>query len=169
MLAVRDWVDSVYHRFPILRPDLRAIGYADATMASLPIEDMEFGFSPPGARAKPVLYPADGQSGVPASFYDNELPDPVPAGGPRVTGYPVTVTFDRYSSVRVTSFTLTGPGGAVVQPVYTLPPSDQTENSASLLAGSSLTAGARYTAHIVAVVDGSAFDRAWSFTVGAPA
>jgi tetratricopeptide (TPR) repeat protein len=170
VLAVRDWVDSVYHRFPILRPDLRAIGYADAVMASLPIEDMEFGFSPPGgAHANPVLYPADAQTGVPASFYDNELPDPVPAGGPRVTGYPVTVTFDRYSSVRVTAFTLAGPSGAPVQPVYTLPPSDQTENSASLLAGASLIQGARYTAHIVATVDGAPFDRTWSFTVNASA
>jgi tetratricopeptide (TPR) repeat protein len=163
--AVVDWVDSVYHRFPILRPDLRAIGFADAAMAALPIEDMEFGFAPPGGgHAAPVVYPADGQADVPASFFDNELPDPVPAGGPRVTGYPVTVTFDRYSSVAVHSFTLSGPSGQVGY-VFTLPPSDQTENSASLLPGAALVAGARYTAHIVATVDGVAFDRTWSFTV----
>jgi len=163
--AVVDWVDSVYHRFPILRPDLRAIGFADAAMAALPIEDMEFGFAPAGGtHATPVGYPADGQTDVPATFFDNELPDPVPAGGPRVTGYPVTVTFDRYSSVRVTSFTLSGPTGQVGY-VFTLPPSDQTENSASLLPGAPLVAGARYTAHIVATVAGTSYDRTWSFTV----
>lgn len=162
--AVTDWVDSVYHRFPILRPDLRVIGFADADMAGLPIEDMEFGFAPSSVGARPVVYPADGQANVPASFDDNELPDPVPTGGPRVTGYPITVTFDRYSSVQVSSFTLSGPRGPVGY-VFTLPPGDSTENSASLLPGAPLVAGAKYTVHIVATVDGADYNRTWSFTV----
>jgi Flp pilus assembly protein TadD len=162
--AVGDWVNSVYHRFPIMRADLRVIGYADASMAGLPIEDMEFGFTYPGPSHPPVLYPGSGQANVPATFVDNELPDPVPAGGPRVTGYPVTVTFGRYSSVRVSSFTLSGPSGRVGF-VFLLPPSDETENSASLLPGEPLVAGATYTAHIVATVDGAAYDHTWSFTV----
>jgi hypothetical protein len=49
--------------------------------------------------------------------------------------------------------------------VFMLPPSEQTENSASLLPGAPLVAGARYTAHIVATVDGAAYERTWSFTV----
>jgi tetratricopeptide (TPR) repeat protein len=162
--AVDDWVDSVYHRFPILRPDLRAIGYADAYMAGLPIEDMEFGFAPAGSSAAPVVYPAAGQGDVPATFVDNELPDPVPPGGPRVTGYPITVTFDRYSNVQVSSFTLSGPSGQVGF-VFLLQPGDSTENSASLLPGVPLTAGARYTVHIAATVDGTPYQRTWSFTV----
>jgi tetratricopeptide (TPR) repeat protein len=167
--AVRDWVDSVYHRFPILRPDLRVIGFASAVMATLPIEDMEFGFTGgSGAHAPPVRYPGDGQTGVPAIFVDNELPDPVPAGGPRVTGYPITVTFDRRSSVRMTSFTLSGSDGSAVGTVAVLPPSDSTENSAALLPAAPLTAGTTYAAHIVAVVDGAAYDTTWKFTV-APA
>jgi len=111
-----------------------------------------------------VAYPASNQDNVPAMFVDNELPDPVPAGGPRVTGYPVTVTFDRYSSVRLESFTLSGPGGRVGA-VFLLPPGDETENSASLLPAAPLTAGATYTAHVVAVVDGATYDHTWSFTV----
>jgi len=166
--AVQDWVDSVYHRFPILRPDLRVIGFGDASMLSLPIEDMEFGFSGAGATpAPPVRFPGDGQTGVAATFYDNELPDPVPAGASRVTGYPITVTFDRRSAVRMTSFSLVGPGGAAVALVALQPPSDTTENSAFLLPAAPLIAGVRYTAHIVAVVDGASYDSTWSFTVAA--
>jgi tetratricopeptide (TPR) repeat protein len=166
--AVHDWVDSVYHRFPILRPDLRVIGYADASMLTLPIEDMEFGFSGASpAHAAPVRYPADGQAGVPASFFDNELPDPVPAGAARVTGYPITVTFDRRSAVRMSSFSLSTAGGAPVALVAVQGPSDATENSAFLLPTAPLSAGVRYTAHIVAVVDGAAYDSTWSFTVAA--
>jgi tetratricopeptide (TPR) repeat protein len=164
--AVRDWVDSVYHRFPILRPDLRVIGYADASMATLPIEDMEFGFTGgTGALASPVRYPGDGQTGVPAIFVDNELPDPVPPGGPRVTGYPITVTFDHRSAARLTSFTLSGPDGAAVATVAVLPPSDATENSAAMLPTAPLAAGATYTAHIVALLDGAPYDVSWKFTV----
>jgi hypothetical protein len=164
--AVQDWVDSVYHRFPILRPDLRVIGFGDASMLSLPIEDMEFGFSGlSAAHASPVRFPGAGQTGVSATFYDNELPDPVPAGSSRVTGYPVTVTFDRRSAVHMTSFSLTGPGGAAVSLVAVQGPSDATENSAFLLSAAPLAAGARYVAHIVAVVDGAAYDSTWSFTV----
>jgi len=164
--AVADWVDSVYHRFPILRADLRVIGYADASMLTLPIEDMEFGFSGLGASpAAPVRYPGDGATGVPANFVDNELPDPVPAGASRVTGYPVTVTFDRRSAVHMSSFTLTGPGGAAVPLVAVQGPSESTENSAFLLPASPLAAGARYTAHIAAVVDGAPYVSTWSFTV----
>lgn len=162
--AVGDWVNSVYHRFPIMRADLVVIGFADAAFAGLPIEDMEFGFTYPGPSHAPVLYPASGETNVPATFVDNELPDPVPAGAARVTGYPITVTFGRYSSVHVSSFTLAGPAGRVGL-VYLLQPGDDTENSASLLPGVPLDAGATYTAHIVATVDGTTFDKTWSFTV----
>jgi hypothetical protein len=145
------------------------IGFAAAAMASLPIEDMEFGFTGgSGPRATPVRYPADGQTGVPAIFVDNELPDPVPPGGPRVTGYPITVTFDRRSSARLTGFTLTDARGAPVAAAAVLAPSDATENSAAMVPTAPLTAGARYTAHVVAVVDGAPYDSTWGFTVAAP-
>lgn len=164
--AVADWVNSVYHRFPILRPDLVAIGYADATIGPLPMEDMEFGFAfPDGRRAAPVVYPADGQTGVPPAFVDDELPDPVPPGGPRTTGYPVTVTFDQYSQVQLTSFDLHGPDGASL-PAFLLAPTRQTEMSASLLPQAPLRPHTRYVAHLVAVVDGTTLDRSWSFVVG---
>lgn len=161
--AVADWVNSVYHRFPILRPDLVAIGFAAAAIGPLPIEDMEFGFAyPTGRRAAPVVWPADGQTEVPSVFPDDELPDPIPAGGPRTAGYPVTVTFDPYSRVRVQSFDLRGPDGAVV-PAYLLSPTRETEMSAALVPQRPLRPDTRYVAHLVGVVDDVAYDRTWSF------
>ena len=162
--AVGDWVDSVYHRFPIMRPDLKVIGYADAGIGNLPMEDMEFGFGfPSGPAHAPVAYPADGQAQVPTTFFDNELPDPVPAGAPRTTGYPVTVTFDQYSSARVSSLSLSGPNG-VELPAYILSPGVSTENSASLLPQRPLAPHTVYTVKLTATVDGSAYDRTWRFT-----
>ncbi|MFN2582849.1 MAG: CAP domain-containing protein [Candidatus Dormibacteria bacterium] len=159
--AVRDWVNSVYHRFAIVRPDLTVIGYGQAHVGPLDMEDMEFGFAPPGSAA-PVRYPGDGQTSVPNSFIDNELPDPVPAGAPRTTGYPVTVTFGQGDAVHLRGFTLSADGAELQS--YMLAPSSETENSASLLPVAPLHRGSVYTAHISATVNGSTYDSTWSFT-----
>jgi hypothetical protein len=165
--AVDDWVDSVYHRFPIVRPELRSIGYADCSIGPLPMEDMEFGLSGPQtpATAPPVLVPADGQTGVPTTFLDNELPDPLPAGTPRNAGFPVTASFPEAASDRLTGFSLRDPSGAEVA-AYTLSPGSANENSASLIAHGPLRAGTVYTAHLGAIVDGRPYDRTWTFTTG---
>ncbi|MFN2568380.1 MAG: CAP domain-containing protein [Candidatus Dormibacteria bacterium] len=160
--AVNDWVHSVYHRFPIIRPDLQVIGYGEASVGPLPMNDMEFGFGAPGS-LPPVAFPADGQTDVPTTFPGNELPDPLPVGGPRVSGYPVTVTFPQPAAVRLTAFTISGPGGDPLE-AHVLPPSPETENSAALLSREPLRRSARYTAHIRASVDGTRYDRTWSFT-----
>ncbi|MGH7685694.1 MAG: CAP domain-containing protein [Candidatus Dormibacteria bacterium] len=160
--AIYDWLDSVFHRFPILRPDLRVIGYAQTQVGSITMQDMEFGYTPPGSAA-PVIYPAAGQTKVPDMFVDNELPDPVPAGKPRTTGYPVTVTFAEGDTASMSSFTLAGPDGVPLTS-YLLSPSTQTENSASLLPAAPLRPATTYTAHITGTVDGSSYDRTWSFT-----
>ena len=161
--AVAEWVNSVFHRFAIMRPDLSVIGYGEANLGSVYMEDMEFGFAV-ASPAAPVLYPAAGQTDVPATFVDNELPDPVPLGRPRTTGYPVTVTFSEADRVSMHSFTLTSSSGAVLG-AYVLSPSASTENSASLLPVAPLIAGAVYTGRISATVNGSAYTRTWTFTV----
>lgn len=164
--AVDEWVDSVFHRFAILRPDLVAIGYGEARLGpELEIEDMEFGFTGAAAGA-PAAYPGAGTTNVTAIFVDNELPDPVPPGKPRTTGTPVTVTFPEVDSVNVSTFTLTDSQGHVLA-TYSGAPSAETENSAWILPVQPLAAASTYTAHIVATVNGSAYDRSWSFTTAA--
>jgi uncharacterized protein YkwD len=160
--AVADWVNSVFHRFAIMRPDLAAIGYGEGEVGTLQMEDMEFGFGA-SLPATVAAYPGDGQKKVPTTFVDNELPDPVPAGQPRTTGYPVTVTFQPSASVQVTSFSLSGPDGSGLD-AYRLTPSGETENSASLLPSLPLLPATTYTAHIVATVNGTVYDHTWSFT-----
>jgi uncharacterized protein YkwD len=160
--AVNDWVDSVFHRFPILRPDLVTIGYGQAAVGEITMQDMEFGYSAPGSAA-PVRYPAADQSSVPVRFVDNELPDPVPDGKQRTTGYPVTVTFAAGDSASMSSFTLSEPDGAALE-AYVLAPSQSTENSASLLPAIPLHPATTYSAHLVATLNGHPYDQTWSFT-----
>lgn len=160
--AVGDWVDSVFHRFPIMRPDLVAIGFGEAKVGVITMQDMEFGYGSTGTAA-PVVYPGSGQSSVPVRFVDNELPDPVPMGKQRTTGYPVTVTFDVGDNVSMSGFTLAGPDGVALD-AYVMPPSQASENSAWLVPAVPLHAATAYTAHFAGVLDGRSFDRTWSFT-----
>lgn len=163
VLAVGQWVNSVYHRFPIMAPDLSAIGYGDCAAGPVAMEDMEFGFgiieTSPHA---PVFFPGDRQQSVPAMFSDNELPDPVPTGRPRTTGYPVTVTFDSSLRVSIDSFSLQAPSGTSV-PAYQLAPDPLDGNTATLLPAAPLRAHTRYTARITARVNGQRYEHSWSF------
>jgi tetratricopeptide (TPR) repeat protein len=161
--AVGDWRDSVYHRFPMVRRDLVALGYAGLQVGPLAMEDMEFGLNgSAGAAADPVLIPAPGATEVPRLFIDNELPDPVPPGRPRTTGYPVTATFAAGSQPSGASLTLWV--GDHQLPAYTIGASPTSENSISAIAVSPLPPGTVVRAHLVAGVGGNTISRDWSFT-----
>jgi cytochrome c-type biogenesis protein CcmH/NrfG len=162
--AVADWVNSVYHRFPILRPDLVAIGYGDAVIGPITMEDMEFGFvQSDGPHHAPVAYPAPQAQQVPTTFVDNELPDPVPPGAPRTTGYPVTLNFDIFARVTMTRFYITAPDGTEL-PGYTGAPTPDAEKTAWVLPQAPLKPHTTYTAHFTGTLEGVAYDKSWSFT-----
>ena len=166
--AISDWVDSVYHRFPIMRPDLEAIGFGAAFGGGLPIEVMDMGYrNELGDPNQQVVFPAAGQSGVPTVFLGNELPDPVPPGGKYPTGYPITINYNPDSIVRVLESSLTDATGAAVD-AYTIPPSSAVENVYTILPKQPLKAGITYHVHVAASIDGSRVIRDWSFsTLGA--
>ncbi|HEV3232627.1 MAG TPA: CAP domain-containing protein [Candidatus Dormibacteraeota bacterium] len=163
--AVSDWVDSVFHRFPIMRPDLTAIGFGDALIGELPIEVMDMGYSTAGVDERSITpFPADGQTGVPTAFLGNELPDPVPAGGAYPTGYPVTVNFAPSARVLIADFRITDPGGAGL-PLYSIQPTPAgSENVLSMLPRAPFKASTRYRVRITGTIDGGAFSLDYSFT-----
>jgi uncharacterized protein YkwD len=85
-LAVRQWIDSVWHRIPILSPDVDQLGYGTAGRC----DTMDFG-AEGNLVTKNILYPYDGQVNVPRSFGGRESPEPPvpPSGWP--SGYPVSL------------------------------------------------------------------------------
>ncbi len=87
-VAVDQWVDSIWHRIPILSPYVSDTGYGmDGTC-----DTMDFGWAPAPSTTTPVVFPYDTQSGVPTSFNgDMESPPPPrpPTGWP--SGYPILV------------------------------------------------------------------------------
>jgi len=162
---VQSWVDSVYHRFPVLDHETRAEGYGEAQVGIVSISVMDFGFAGP-APADPIVYPAASQKDVPAAFIGNEIPDPVPQTGTYPTGYPVTLQVGGADKLTVTSGRLLISEGQEV-PSYTLLPATSSlgANEWALLAHQPLTPGVTYTAEVIGQVNGHDFSKRWSFTV----
>ncbi|MDQ6714474.1 MAG: CAP domain-containing protein, partial [Candidatus Dormibacteraeota bacterium] len=135
--AVADWIDSVYHRFPLLRADLVELGYGDAYLGPMSVQVMDMSYREK-ATGRIILYPAANQTSVPVAFNGNEIPDPAPNASYPI-GYPVTATFDRNATVTVSAFHFRDPAGTDL-PGISLPPSGETENSFAYLANVPLKA-----------------------------
>jgi Tfp pilus assembly protein PilF len=159
--AVADWIDSVYHRFPLLRADLVELGYGDAYLGPLTVQVMDLSYRE-RATGKIILYPAPNQGSVPVAFNGNEIPDPAPNASYPI-GYPVTATFDRNATVTISAFHLRDPSGTDL-PGISLPPSGETENSFAYLANVPLKPGTTYTADLSYTLNGRAGHTVWKFT-----
>jgi uncharacterized protein YkwD len=162
--AIKDWVDSVYHRFPLMIPTLDAVGFGEATGGGLPIDVLDMGYlNEAGDPRSMVVFPAEGQAAVPNAFVGNELPDPVPPGGKYPTGYPVTLNFNPYVNVSVSVSEVRDAGGNLVDS-YVLPATRSDENVLTILPKAPLTPRTTYQVHVRGTIEGSPFTRDWSFT-----
>ncbi len=87
--AVQTWVDSVWHRTPLLSPWMRDLGYGGTTTpAGCDTIDLATGATTPSTVT--AVYPYDGETGIPTSFngsFEGPTPPAPPSGWP--SGYPV--------------------------------------------------------------------------------
>ena len=164
--AVSDWIDSVYHRIPLLRTDLRELGYGDAYLGPLTVQVMDMSYRET-TTGRVILYPAPDQTGVPVAFAGNEIPDPAPNAAYPI-GYPITATFDRNANVKITSSHFRDPDGTDL-PGISLNPTAETENSWAFMANIPLKPSTTYTVELNGTVNGVAFHRTWKFTTVAAA
>ena len=156
--AVQQWIDSVWHRTPILSPWERDIGYGKATGC----DTMDFGV---GADADPGIvatYPYANQTNVPVDFdgrYEGPMPPVPPSGWP--SGYPIHVYMQGGS---ISEHTLTGPGGTALSHTW-LTPSDSRSmgllrNEYVMYSDAPLAAHTQYQVHVMT----SHGPLDWSFT-----
>jgi uncharacterized protein YkwD len=171
-LAVDVWIETVYHRVPLLRPQVDAVGLGQAGQ----FDSMLLASPWEAGTLLSAVYPADGQFGVSTSFdSDTEWPDPAPTRG--VVGQPISIQFQGpwtgpfedpfLLTIDTAATALTGPDGPV--PCDLLTPSNDTElrGSAFLLPHEPLAPDADYTARFVGEVNGTAFDETVGFSTAA--
>lgn len=87
--AVHSWIDTVWHRIPLLDPWTTDLGYGGAKGCDV----IDFGKGMTGAPENTiVIYPYDGQLDVPPLFSGREFPvPPLPATGVWPSSYPINV------------------------------------------------------------------------------
>jgi hypothetical protein len=165
--AVDAWMATLYHRLPLMRPNLQRIGAAVG--GGNLVMDALTGAA--GEDSKEVLYPAEGQSNVPLKF-QKEMPDPIPGGG--VAGYPVTAMFpESWDASSLEGTILDGSGKAV--PVYSSCPDKPAkrgfpqDGTLCLIPQSVLSPGATYKVKVTGKAQGKDYTREWKFSTKAAA
>ena len=116
-VSVGQWLDSVWHRIPILSPDVDQAGYGQVGRC----DTMDFGNTTDTSVPKNIVYPYDGQVGVPVSFSGRESPEPPapPQGWP--SGYPITLYAN---GMTVTEHSISVDGSNTTLPHTFLAPGD---------------------------------------------
>jgi uncharacterized protein YkwD len=168
--AVDGWMETLYHRIPIIHHDSGEMGYGSACGGPNAIDVIDFGI--PANHKYPVrsdliiLYPYDGQVDVPISWDGLESPQPpIPPGG-YPSGPIVTATFVA-SMPQIEKHQILDPQATEIEHTWLTPGSDQhlsgTE-TVSLYPHAPLKADTTYRVRFTGNRDGTKWELLWSFT-----
>ena len=155
--AIQGWLDTIYHRYPIVDPWSRDFGYGNA--AGCDTMDFASGASTPDTTV--AVYPYDGQTGVGTQFDGGETPAPPTPPGGWPSGYPITI----FAKGKLTITTLTEDGAPTALPILTVDKLSWQPNGTAFYTEIPLKPNTRY--HVHAEGDnGAPFKVDTSFTTG---
>lgn len=167
--AAEDLITAIYHRFAMFEPEFRQAGAGSAVSASgrtyMTVDMVVDGLKPAVGTGKFLVYPIDGQQGLPAVFSsDAESPDPVP--NQDLVGYPVSVHADITSVIQVQRFTIAPHNASALPTLLLAHVTDPLTpaSAAAIIPLGVLTAATTYDVAFAGTVDGVTVTRAWSFT-----
>jgi hypothetical protein len=167
--AVPSWINTPFHRIPLLDPWTVDMGYGGA--AGCDVIDIGRGTSPAPPDAITV-YPYDGQIDVPPSWNGLEAPaPPAPAGG-WPSSYPISVYAQ---AISVTEHVMTKEGDNIeLEHVWLDRQSPLVSaglkgyfTTTALMYGAPFEANTTYRVKVVGTHTGGAFNIEWTFTTGA--
>jgi|HubBroStandDraft_1064217.scaffolds.fasta_scaffold21627_1 hypothetical protein len=168
--ALGQWLDSVYHRSPLLDPWTRDLGYGNGAGC----DTMDFGVGAMASANLVVAYPYDGQTGVVTSFngaLEGPTPPVPPNGWP--SGVPIHV-FMQATSITLTTDEFGVDGGAQLAHQELMPQtsSGYLQNALVLYGNAPLAAQTTYRVHVAGTrqtqsftgTSSSSFDVNFTFT-----
>ena len=164
--AIDQWINSVWHRIPLLNPWTMDLGYG----ATAGCDVIDFGASSMAPADSVLLYPYDGQTNVPTSFngmYEGPMPPPPPSGWP--SALPITV-YGRM--LNISEHVLTKDGDTVPIEHTWITGSDPMwgrylGTSVFMYAHTPSTANTKYRVRVKGTFQGGALEKEWTFTTGA--
>jgi uncharacterized protein YkwD len=161
--AIAMWINSVWHRIPILDPWTTHLGYGAADNC----DTIDFGRGTPAPEDTVVLWPYDGQTGLPTTFDGSregpEPPEP-PTGWPSAT--PITV-YAQELTVTEHVLTLDGDSAPIDHVWLTSADSNFLRNGIMMYGNAPFEADTTYRVKITGTYVGGALTREWTFTTGA--
>lgn len=173
--SVDTWVNSVWHRVPILDPWTTHLGYGSS--ATKACDTIDFGRgTTPAPNNTVVVYPYDGQTNIPLAFngqYEGPMP-PMPG-----TGWPSSAPISVYAQkIMVTEHVLTKDGDPTpIEHVWLDSQAEivaqdmrrQLTNVVFMYANKPFEANTKYRVKVSGTYGGGALMKEWTFTSGAAA
>jgi hypothetical protein len=165
-VAIDVWMSGMYHRRPILDPQLERIGVGYARLPDgMLMAALRFENARRRSGGWPVAYPADKQTDVPLD-YGAEIPNPIPNHG--TGGYAITLQFPPFDKVTGVYAKLTEAAGKPVEFFLSDPEHPATSfgqfGVVCLIPKQSLQAQHVYTVQIDATWKGKPGSWTWSFS-----
>jgi hypothetical protein len=169
--AVDGWLASLFHRLPLLNPELTKIGVGFAkggkwggfiVVDTISIRSGKF-------PEKPIVYPVDAQKDVPLKFAP-EYPPPIPEKNENNAGYPITITFEDGTPVKDVTATLQDSAKKEVAVWLSTPDKPAGGHgqfqrvTICLIAMAPLKPNTTYTVNVKATVNKKEWSESWSFT-----
>lgn len=168
--AINSWMSELYHRIPLLQPNLKEIGIGTYGENGYNVSLIDCIGGASGANSVPVVFfPGADQANVPLRL-GNEIPDPVPHtdGNIGPYGYPITVYFCNYQKVTNVTFELRNDAKKVVPCYVSTPEKPATSftqwNTVCAIPCKALEPGRRYHVSIKCRLDGKPFSKEYSFS-----
>jgi hypothetical protein len=166
VVAIDVWMAGMYHRRPMLDPQLERIGVGYARLPDgMLTAALRFENAARRGGTWPVAYPADKQADVPLD-YGAESPNPIPNHG--TGGYPITLQFPPFDKVTGVSAKLTDATGNRVEFFLSDPQHPATSfgqfGVICLIPKQSLQAEHTYSVRIDATWKGKPGSWTWSFS-----
>ncbi len=170
--AVAHWLETVYHRLPILHPASKHVGYSQIGAIGAYVNVLDIGTDASVATASPpagVAWPPDGSADVPLAW--DGLENPTPPAPP--TGFPsgpvLSLQFPLGVELRVEDTRVIDETGGGLSIGHTTLTADNDPHLAGETAvvfypHAPLQPGHTYRAVVEGTIDGALLVRSWRFT-----
>jgi uncharacterized protein YkwD len=163
--AIEGWIQTFYHRIPLLQPNLKEIGIGfyekDGYVVSL--VDCISGISGESSKEM-VCYPNEDQTNIPLEM-GPEIPHPVGEQGSY--GFPITIYFTQWQKITNVTFKLTDNDNNVIACQLSTPEKPATYfsqwNSICAIPKKPLNKDSKYFVTISCMVNGTALKKTYSF------
>ncbi|HZT80735.1 MAG TPA: hypothetical protein VFA26_10950 [Gemmataceae bacterium] len=170
-INVYRWEATFYHRLPLLKPDVRRIGFGHARRPGggcVTVLDAKTGVD----SDKIIIFPPDKHRNIPLEYHGGEAPHPVPEAQGQRLGYPVSVAFPHGALLKNMTATLTAGRDRRPVPAWVSTPDrplvkGRKDAMVYLLTKGPLKPLTVYTVTVEGEVEGAAWKKTWTFSTAA--